>query len=111
MFELGFVRGSHDHESGKTAKISQIEAPGVRCAIGPYKAGTVEREANRQMLDGDIVYNLIVSALQEGRINGSEGFHTFDSEARREGNTVLLGNADVETAVWELLLEKIKAGP
>ena len=54
------------------------------------------READRQILDRDVVDDLIVGALQEGRIDRAERPHALRGEAGGEGHRMLLGDADVE---------------
>ena len=55
----------------------------MRRAVGADEAGAVEREAHRQALDGDVVHDLIVGALQEGRVDGRERLQALGGEARR----------------------------
>ena len=43
-------------------------------AVGADQTGAVDGEAHRQLLDGDVVHHLVVGALQEGRVDGGEGF-------------------------------------
>ena len=38
-------------------------------AVGADQPGAVDREAHRQALDRDVVDDLVVAALQEGRID------------------------------------------
>ena len=63
--------------------------------IGADEAGTVHRETNRQALDGDIVHDLIVGALQEGRIDRGKGLHAVGGESCGERDRVLFGDADI----------------
>ena len=44
------------------------------------------REAHRQLLDRDVVHDLVVGALQEGRIDRGERLVAFGREAGREGH-------------------------
>ena len=68
------------------------------------------RKAHRQPLDRDIVHHLVVGALQEGRIDRRERLEAFRRQPAGEGHRVLLGNADVEGALGELLLEQVEPG-
>jgi hypothetical protein len=43
-------------------------------AVGADQPGAVDREAHRQLLDRDVVHDLVVGALQEGRIDRANGF-------------------------------------
>ena len=71
--------------------------------VGADEAGAVHGEAHRQALDGDVVHDLVVGALQEGRIDGGERLVAFGREPGREGDAVLLGDADIEGAIGKLL--------
>ena len=68
-------------------------------------ARAIDGKQNGQVLQGDVVHQLVVAALEEGGINGDDGFHAFASQAAGKGHGVLLGDADVEIAVGELLFE------
>ena len=56
------------------------------------------------------MHDLVVGALQEGRVDRAERLVAFGREAGREGHGVLLGDADVEGAVRELLAEQVEPG-
>ena len=47
-------------------------------------------------LNGDVVHDLVVGALQEGRVDRGEWLVAFHGEPGGEGHRVLLGDADVE---------------
>ena len=79
-------------------------------AVGADQAGAVHREAHRQALDRDVVHDLVVGALQEGRVDGGERLVAFGREPGGEGHAVLLGDADVEAAVGEFLGEQVEPG-
>ena len=55
--------------------------------------------------------DLIVAALQEGRIDRAERPVAFGRQAGRERHRMLLGDADVEDAVGKLALHPIEPGP
>ena len=78
--------------------------------VGADEAGAVDREAHRQALDRHVVHDLVVGALQEGRIDRRERLEAFGREAGGEGHRVLLGDADIEGALRERLLEQVEAG-
>ena len=98
VHELGLVGSRHDDEIGQAAEIGVVERAGVGGAVGADQAGAVDREANRQALDRHVVDDLVVAALQEGRIDRAERLVAFGRQTRGEGHRVLLGNADVEGA-------------
>ena len=108
--QLCLVGGRHDDEARQAGEIGDVEGAGVRRAVGADETGAIDGEAHRQALDGDVVHDLVVGALQERGIDGGERLQAFGGEAGGEGDGVLLGDADVERALGKLLAEAIEAG-
>jgi len=77
--------------------------------VGADEPRAINRKTHRQALDCNIVHDLIVGALQESRINGGKRLETFRGEACGESHSMLLGNADIESARGELFTEQIEA--
>ena len=71
----------------------------VRRAVAADKTRPIDREQHRQLLQRDVMNQLIVGALQEGRVDRHDGTQSLGSEARGEGNGVLLGDRDIKIAV------------
>ena len=92
------------------AEKRDIERAGVRGPVCADEAGAVDGEAHWKRLQRDIVDDLIVAALQEGRIDCAERLEAFGGEARGEGHRVLLGDADVERAFREGVAENVEPG-
>src|SRR5204862_3802691 len=90
-------------------EIGDAERPGMGLAVLSDKAGPVNREANGQLLDRDVMYDLVVAALQESRVDRGERLHAFGGEARGKGHRMLLGDADIEGALREFVAKQIKA--
>ena len=82
----------------------------MRRTVGADQPGAVHGEADRQVLDRHVVHDLIVGALQEGRVDGAERLVAFRRQSGREGDAVLLGDADVEGALGKCLAEDVEAG-
>ena len=101
MHQLGLVGRRHHHETRQAAEIGDVEGAGMGRAVGADEPGPVDGEAHRQPLDGDVVHDLVVGALQEGRIDGGERLVAFGGEAGGKGHRMLLGDADVEGALGE----------
>ena len=108
VHEFGLVGRRHQHEAGQAAEIGDVERAGMGRAVGADEAGAVEREAHRQALDRDVVHDLIVGALQEGRVDRGERLVAFGRKAGREGHGVLLGDADVEGALGKCLARRCR---
>ena len=64
-----------------------------------------EREHHGEVLQRHVMHQLVVAALQEGRIDGDDGFQALAGESCRKCHGVLFGDADIEIAVGKLLLE------
>ena len=107
--QFGFVRRRHNNHIGQGREIGDVERSRVRAAIGADQTGAVDGEAHGQVLDRHVMHDLIIGALQEGRINRAEGTHALRCEACRKGDAMLFGNADVKAAVGMRLREFIDA--
>ena len=79
-------------------------------AVAADEAGAVEREHHRQVLQRDVVDQLVVAALQEGRVDRHHRLQALAGQAGGEGDRVLLGDRDVEVALRKALA-RIRPGP
>src|SRR5262249_48080801 len=109
MDELGLIGGGHDDETRQAAEIGYVEGAGLRGAVGSYQAGAVYGETDGQGLDSHVVNDLVVGALQEGRVDGAERLEALDRQAGGEGHGMLFGDADVEGTVGIGLRENVDA--
>ena len=82
----------------------------MRRAICAHQAAAIDGEHHRQVLDRDVMDQLVVRALQEGRVDRHHRLHAFAGQAGGERHGVLLGDADVEVALREMLREAHQAG-
>ena len=109
--QFRFVAGRHHHETRQAGEIGRVETASMGRAIGADQTGAVDRKADRQPLDGDIVHHLVVAALQEGRIDRAERLVAFRRHAGGEGHGMLFCDADIEGPLREGLAEEIQARP
>ena len=65
----------------------------------------VDADRGGKLLYGEIVEDLVVSSLSEGRVERRDRVKSSPGEPRRERHCVLLGDADVKESVGELFLE------
>ncbi len=77
----------------------------MRGPVSPHQAAAVQRKHHRQVLQRHVMQQLVVGALQEGGIDGHHRHQPVTGHAGREGDGVLLGNAHIEVALRESLLE------
>jgi hypothetical protein len=110
MHELGFVGSRHHHHPRKTGEKGHVERTGMGRAVGADKPCPVYGEADRQPLDGDVVHDLVVSALEERRVDGGEGLIAFGCQPSGERNGMLLGDTDVEASLREDFGEAVEPG-
>ena len=69
-------------------------------------AAPVDGEDHRQILQADVVDDLIVGPLQEGRIDGHHRPEALGGQSGGKGHRVLLGDAHIEEAVRETAWRK-----
>ena len=74
----------------------------MRCAVRADNARAVHAQDNVQTFDCNIVNNLVVSALQESRVNGRYRHQSLCRHTGRHTDGVLLGDADIEKAFREV---------
>ena len=77
----------------------------VRRAVLPYQPRTVEAQDDRQVLEGDIMDDLIVGPLGEGRIDVAERLQAAGRQPRRKSHGVFLFDAHIEETFGEGFLE------
>ena len=68
-------------------------------AVGADQAAAVDRKHDRQVLQRDVVDELVVGALKEGRVDRHHRHEALAGQPGGEGDRVLLGDADVEVAL------------
>ncbi len=78
-------------------------------AVRADHAGAVDGEQHVQVLDGDVVHQLVVGALQEGGIDRHHRLCALGGHARGQGHRVLLGDGHVEVALRVLPAETHQA--
>ena len=106
---FGFVAGGGHHQIGNAAQKAQIISTGVGGAVGTDNTGAVDGKQHRQVLQSHIVNQLVVGALQKGRINRHHRLGAFAGQTGGKGNCVLLGNAHIEIALRKGLLKRHQA--
>src|SRR5918994_3996403 len=84
----------------------------VGAPVVSSKSRTVDGERHWEALQTDVMNNLIKGALEKRRIDADDRTHALGGETRGEGDRMLLGNADVEEAIWidRLELGKRRSG-
>lgn len=91
--------GTVEGEVGDAVEVGEVERAVVGGAVCADEAGAVDGEHDGEVLQGDVVDELVVGALEEGGVDGDDGFEAAAGEAGGEGEGVLFGDADVVVAV------------
>ena len=103
--ELVLVLGLHVDEVRDVAEVADVEEAVVGGAVVAAEAAAVHAEADREVLQRDVMNDHVVGALHEGGVDREERLQPLGGEAAGEERGVFLGDADVEVAVRHLLLE------
>src|SRR5579872_4940770 len=109
MAQFVLVFGGHDLHVGNQTHKCDIENAMLRLTVLANDTGAIQREDDVQVLHADIVDHLIEGALHEGRVNGGNGTHPGGGQPGGESDAVLFGNAHVEIAFGETLVQLIEA--
>ena len=96
VLQLGFVARGHDHQARDMAQKGQVVHAVVRGPVLSDQAAPVQAEGHVQILQADVVHDLIVGTLHEGRIDGHHGLHALRGQPGGKGHGVLLADADIE---------------
>ena len=56
----------------------------------------VDGENHMQRLEADVMQNLIICALQKGRVNGNHWLQVFSGQASGKGDPVLFRNSHIK---------------
>ncbi len=74
-----------------------------------HEPGAVHREDDIEPLQAHVMDDLVVRALQEGRVDREHRLDALQREARGEQDRLLLGDSDVEIALRHRLLQDRQA--
>ena len=74
------VRRRHHGHVGQAAQIGDVEAAVVRRAVSADEAAAIDGQQHRQVLYRHVMYQLVVRALQERRINRDDRLAAFARE-------------------------------
>ncbi len=110
VHQFQLVGRRHDDEVRQASEIGHVEGTRMGGAVGADQSRPIDGEPHRQLLQGNVVHDLVESALQEGRIDRGERLEALGRQAGGEGDAVLLGDRHVESALGEALGELVQAG-
>ena len=93
------VARGHDDHVGEDAEIGQVVRAVVGRPVGADQPGAVEAEDDRQVLQGHLLEDLVVGALQERAVDVHDRPAAGLGDAGGEGDRVALADPDVEELV------------
>ena len=96
------IRWRENHHSGNTAQKAKIERPLVGWAIRTDNPRPVNCKGHVQALHTDVMNQLVIGPLQEGRIDGHHGLETIAGSTGCEGQCMLFGDPDIKVSIWIL---------
>mmetsp|Transcript_26879 Transcript_26879/g.41147 ORF Transcript_26879/g.41147 Transcript_26879/m.41147 type:complete len:234 (-) Transcript_26879:873-1574(-) len=70
-------------------------------------SSSVQNHSYGQVLNGDVVHDLIISALHKCRINGNEGLQSLTGHTSCHGDSMLFCDTDIEGTLGEASSENI----
>ncbi len=105
------IAGRHQDDVGEQAQVGDVEGAVVGRAVVADKSRPVQREGDVELLQADVVDDLVVGALQEGRVDRADRLRPLDRQPRSEQDPVLLGDADVVVLPRGPVGELLQAGP
>jgi hypothetical protein len=102
---LVLVSWRHDHHVGYTAQIAQIKCAVMSRSVGADQAAPVDGKKDRQVLQRHVMDQLVLSPLQECRIDRDYGPHALAGQPGTQGHRVLFRDSDVKVTIGEPFLE------
>ena len=111
MNQFRLVARRHHHHVGQAGKEPDVESPGMGRPVLTDKAGPVDGKANGKILQGHVMHDLVIAALEETGIYRTKGPHAAGGKACGKGHAMLLGNADIKDPGRQTALHDIKARP
>ena len=104
------VARRHQHDVRQAAQVGDVEGAVVGRTVVADEPGAVHREDDVELLQADVVDDLVVGALQEGRVDRDDRLDALEREPAGEQHRLLLGDADVEVALGHRLLQDAQPG-
>ena len=108
--EHRLVARGHEDDVGQAAQVGDVEGAVVRRAVVAHEAGAVHGEDDVELLQADVVDDLVVGALQEGRVDGAHRLGALERQPGGEEHGLLLGDAHVEVVGGLGLLQDAQPG-
>ncbi|RML72640.1 hypothetical protein ALQ91_05472 [Pseudomonas syringae pv. syringae] len=106
LAQFVFIARRHHQHARDAAQVGEVEAACVSRAVFAYQSGAVDGEQYVEVLYRDVVDQLIVATLQEGRIDRHHRLAAFAGHTGSQGHCVLFGDGHVEVTLGEAFAER-----
>ena len=100
----------HMHNVRNVPQVANVKQAVMSGTIVPGESPPVHAKADRKPLQRHIMNNHVVGPLHKGGIDCQKGFQSLSREATCKQGSMLLCDADIEVASWNLFLENFKFG-
>ena len=110
VHEHRLVARGHQDDVRQAPQVGDIEYAVVGRPVVADQTGAVHREHHVETLEADVVDDLVVGPLEEGRVDRRDRLAPLERQAGSEQHRLLLGDPDVEVAIGELVLEDVQPG-
>ena len=100
----------HMHNVWNVSQVANVKKAVMSGAVVPREPPPVHAEADRKPLQRHVMNNHVVGPLHKGGIDCQKGFQSLSREATGKKGGMLLCDADIEVASWNLFLENFKFG-
>ena len=110
VLEFDFIARCHDGEVGDAAHVGKIVASMMGRSIVSDQTSTVQNHPHGEVLDSNIVNDLIVASLHEGRVDTNEGLQSLTGHTCSHRDGVLFRDTDIKGPLRETPTENVHSG-
>ena len=108
--EFVLILRLHVDDAGDVAEVADVEEAVMgRAVVAAERPPRSMQRRTGRFLQRHVMDDHVVGALHEGGVDREEGLEALGGQAAGEERGVFLGDADVEVAVGQLLLEDAQA--
>ena len=109
MHKVCFVTGGHQDHVRQATHIGGVECARMGWTVRAHKARAINGETDGQILQGHIVHDLIVGALQKCRVNCTKRLHSIARHAGGKCYGVLFCNTNIKRSIGKPLFKHVNA--
>ena len=107
--KLPFILGCHDRHVRDRRQIRHVKYSLVGLSVGTYYSCPVYRKCDRQILNADIMYDLIICSLQERRVYGNDRRTSACRQTSGKGHCMFFRYSHIKKALGKLSGEPLQS--